>query len=74
MESVRSAVSHDLGFSLGVMKLENKKKLNGKRIVSIPIEENIPALPIVLIRKQGASSSEQIEKLSLFCKDYFTNL
>ncbi len=74
MESVRSAVSHGLGFSLGVMKLEQKTNYEGRRIVSIPIEEDIQLSPIVLIRKQDTHLSTQIEKLSLFCEEYFKKL
>jgi len=74
MESVRSAVSNGLGFSLCVMKLGQSENYDGSRVVSIPIEGDIHPLAIVLIRKQGASLSGQIEKLSLFCENYFNNL
>ena len=73
MESVRSAVSNGLGFSLSVMKLAHKDAYDGDHVVSIPIADDIEPLAIVLVRKQGASLSGQIKRFSLFCEEYFNN-
>ena len=73
MESVRSAVSNGFGFSLSVMRFDYKDIDNGSRVVSVPIEDDIKPLAIVLVRKQGAPQSTQIEKFSLFCEKYFNN-
>ena len=67
MESVRSAVSNGLGFSLSVMKLDGD---NG-HVVSVPIADDIESLAIVLVRKQAAPVSAQIERFSSFCETYF---
>jgi len=73
MESVRSAVSNGLGFSLSVMRLDHKDTYGGGHVVSVPIADDIDPLAIVLIRKQGASLSGQIENFSVFCEQYFNN-
>ena len=73
MESVRSAVSNGLGFSLSVMKLGHNDTYDGGNVVSVPIADDIDPLAIVLIRKQAASLSGQIEKFSLFCEQYFNH-
>ncbi len=69
MESVRSAVSNGLGFSLSVMKLDHGGA--GGRVVSVPIADDINPLAIVLLRKQAAPVSVQIERFSSFCETYF---
>ena len=71
MESVRSAVSNGLGFSLSVMKLDHAETYGGGRVVSIPIVDDIRPLAIVLVRKQGLVPSDQIDKFSSFCAEYF---
>jgi len=73
MESVRSAVSNGLGFSLSVMKLDQGDAYDGGRVVSVPIADDIKPLAIVLVRKQAAPASQQIEKFSLFCEEYFNS-
>ena len=73
MESVRSAVSNGLGFSLSVMKLGHREIYDEGRVVSVPIADDITPLAIVLIRKRGAPLSGQIENFSLFCKRHFNN-
>jgi len=73
MESVRSAVSNGLGFSLSVMRLDHAETYDGGRVVSIPIMDDIDPLAIVLVRKQGSVQSEQIDKFSLFCEAYFAS-
>jgi DNA-binding transcriptional LysR family regulator len=70
MESVRSAVSNGLGFSLSVMKLDHDGA--GGRIVSVPIADDISPLAIVLLRRQAAPVSVQIERFSTFCAQYFS--
>ena len=71
MESVRSAVSNGLGFSLSVMKLGHSQTYDGGRVVSVPIEDDINPLAIVLVRKKGSAASGQIDKFSAFCASYF---
>jgi DNA-binding transcriptional LysR family regulator len=71
MESVRSAVSNRLGFSLSVMKVDPNNVYSGGRVISIPIEEAIDSLAIVLIRKQSSSLSGQMESFSNFCCQFF---
>jgi DNA-binding transcriptional LysR family regulator len=73
MESVRSAVSNGLGFSLSVMRLDHSDTYDGGRVVSVPIVDDINPLAIVLVRKQGAVQSRQIDKFSSFCEEYFKN-
>lgn len=73
MESVRSAVSNGLGFSLSVMQPSHQDNYDGGHVVSVPIADDIDPLAIVLIRKQDAALSGQIEKFSLFCEQYFNN-
>lgn len=73
MESVRSAVSNGLGFSLSVMKLGHEEIHDGGSVVSVPIADDIEPLAIVMIRKQGAPLSGQIEKFSLFCEKHFNS-
>jgi DNA-binding transcriptional LysR family regulator len=72
MESVRSAVANGLGFSLSVMKLNHTATYDGSRVVSIPIKGNADRLAIVLVRKQAAVASAQVDKFAVFCRDYFT--
>lgn len=74
MESVRSAVSNGLGFSLGVMKLNQTDTGDGGRVVAIPIEEEIDPLAIVLIRKQGSPLTGQIKTFWEFCVQYFDDI
>ena len=71
MESVRSAVSNGLGFSLSVMKLDHDGACDGGRVVSVPIADDINPLAIVLLRKQAAPVSAQIERFSSFCETFF---
>lgn len=71
MESVRSAVSNGLGFSLSVMNLDYSETYDGGRVVSVPIMEDIDPLAIVLVRKQGSVPSRQIDNFALFCAEYF---
>ena len=73
MESVRSAVSNGLGFSLSVMRLEHDDTYDGGRVVSVPIADDIEPLVIVLVRRQAAVPSRQIDKFSSFCEAYFKN-
>jgi len=73
MESVRSAVSNGLGFSLSVMKLDHTQNHEGGSVVSVPISGNINPLAIVLVRRQGAALSTQLENFSAFCERYFNN-
>ena len=72
MESVRSAVSNGLGFSLSVMKLDHGHACDGGRVVSVPIADDINPLAIVLLRKQAAPVSAQIERFSSFCETFFS--
>ncbi len=71
MESARSAVSNGLGFSLSVMNLERSDACGSKRVVSVPIADDIDPLPIVLLRKKTAPVSAQIERFSSFCEQFF---
>jgi DNA-binding transcriptional LysR family regulator len=73
MESVRSAVSNGLGFSLSVMKLDYSETYDGGRVMSVPIMDDIDPLAIVLVRKQGSVPSRQIDNFALFCEEYFVN-
>lgn len=73
LESVRSAVASNLGFSLSVMKQEQAEAYYGNRVISVPIANNINPLGIVLIRKQGVKLSGQIENFSSFCEKLFNN-
>lgn len=74
MESVRSAVSNGLGFSLSVMKLGHRDTYDGGRVVSIPIVEDIDPLAIVLIRKKGSLLTGQIKNFWIFCEKYFDDI
>lgn len=74
MESARSAVSNGLGFSLSVMKLDHGDIYDGDRVVSVPIADDIDPLAIVLVRKQAAPASAQIERFSSFCEKYFNTV
>jgi len=71
MESVRSAVSNGLGFSLSVMKLDHADACDGSRVISVPIADDINPLAIVLLRKQAAPVSTQIVRFSSFCETHF---
>ena len=71
MESVRSAVANGLGFSLSVMKLNHSTTYDGSRVISIPINDDVDRLAIVLVRKQIAVPSAQVDKFAMFCEDYF---
>ncbi len=73
MESVRSAVSNGLGFSLSVMPLKYSDTYGGERVISVPIADEIDSLAIVLVRRQGSVSPRLIEKFSLFCEAFFKN-
>jgi len=73
MESVRSAVSNGLGFSLSVMKPNHLQNQEGASVVSVPISDDINPLAIVLVRKQGIALSTQLEKFSAFCERHFKN-
>jgi DNA-binding transcriptional LysR family regulator len=74
MESVRSAVSNSLGFSLSVMKLDQRHTADRGRVGAIPIEEEINPLAIVLIRKQGSPLTGQIKSFWEFCEKYFDDI
>ena len=75
MESVRSAVSNGLGFSLSVMPLKYSGTYSdtygGERVISVPIADDIDSLAIVLVRRQGSVSPRLIEKFALFCETFF---
>lgn len=71
IESVCSAVSNGLGFSLSVMKPGPTGTYHGGGLVSVPIADKINPLAIVLVRKQAAAPSGQLQKFSEFCQEYF---
>ena len=64
MESVRNAVFNGLGFSLSAMKLDHGGACDSGRVVSVPIA-------VVLLRKQAAPVSAQVERFLSFCEKYF---
>lgn len=74
MESVRSAVSNGLGFSLSVMKTDPAEAYGGGTVVTVSIADNVEPLAIVLVRKQGMPLSSQLEAFSLFCENYFSTM
>ena len=67
MESVRSAVSNGLGFSLSVMKPEHP----AQGVVAVPIADEVEPLAIVLLQKRNATTSTQVERFSSFCEKFF---
>ncbi len=70
MESVRNAVSNGLGFSLSAMKLDHGGACDSGRVVSVPIADDIDPLAVVLLRKQAAPVSAQVERFLSFCEKY----
>jgi DNA-binding transcriptional LysR family regulator len=73
MESVRSAVSNGLGFSLSVMPLKYSDTYGGDRVISVPIEDNVDLLSIVLIRRRGSVPSGLIVRFTSFCEAFFSD-
>ena len=67
MESVRSAVANDLGFSLSVMRLSGSGFPDSGRVVSIPIAGKVEPLAIVLLRKSQHDDSDLIGAFAESC-------
>ena len=71
MESVRSAVANGLGFSLSVMRLEHSISHDSNQVASIPLEDDLDPLAIVLVRRKEAAESKLIENFSEYCQTHF---
>lgn len=72
IESVQSAVSSGLGFSLSVMKLNHADAYGGGGVVMIPIAENVRPISIVAVRKKNYAPSSLIDQFIAFCKQHFS--
>ena len=68
MESVRSAVANDFGYSLAVMPTTQADTHGGGKVVSIPLSDDIDPLSVVLISKDNTGESTLIENFIAFCK------
>ncbi len=71
MQSVRSAVSSNLGYSLAVMVSKHDILTSGSLVKAIPIKGSIKPLSVVMLGKNRIENSRQLEQLSLYCEEHF---
>jgi len=67
MESVRCAVANGLGFSLSVMRPSHSYTYDGGRIVSVPIEEKLDPIDLVLVHKKHLALAGIVGDFAEFC-------
>ena len=71
MQSVRSAVANNLGYSLAVMVTGYGEDTNHSKVRAIPIIEDIDPLPIVMVSNIGSQKSNLNQQLLNFCSLHF---
>ncbi|MTI11324.1 LysR family transcriptional regulator [Curvivirga aplysinae] len=71
MESVRCAVASGLGFSLSAMRPQTRETYNGGEVVAIEIEDDVPALPLILAWRAGYPPSQMLQDFIDFTKSRF---
>jgi len=71
METVRSAVANDLGFSFTVIRPKTSSSYDGKRLVTIPLADPCSTLCVLLILSKAAAESSLTQDLAQTCEQLF---
>ena len=71
LESVRSAVASNLGFSILAMRPESPVTYDGGRVVSIEIADDIRPLSIVIARRNAGAEDRMTRDFIKFCAGMF---
>lgn len=74
IESVRSAVGNGFGFSLLALKPLHNHTYDGRRVVTIPIADDITGIRIVLATRHGRQDVAPMSRFMQHCRSYFARL
>lgn len=70
-ETVRSMVGNGFGYSVLVTKPAGNLTYDGKRIITIPVVDDIPHARIVLARMEGTRPTRFAQAFATVCKNHF---
>lgn len=71
LELVRSMVANRLGFSILFTKPANNMSYDGRALVSVRIDDQLPAISLVLVATDLAKDQPVVQLFSTFCTRYF---
>ncbi len=71
VEMLRGLVANGHGYALLNLRPTTARSYDGRPIVTRPLAERLPPLPIVLGRARGARLSRRAESFAAFCRDFF---
>jgi len=72
METVRSAVGNNLGFSFTLIRPQTSRTYDGKKIVTLPLAQTCSPLSVLLLISQAAAQSSLIRNLEQECNSLFS--
>lgn len=70
-ESVRSAVAHNLGFSILAMRPASPVTYDGERVVPVEIAEDIKPLSVVIAQRNAGAEDRLTRDFTRFCATIF---
>lgn len=70
-EMVRGLVGHGLGFTLLATKPASNMTYDGRALVTLPLDADVPGSRVVLATKEAASLSPVAESFAGHCRDFF---
>lgn len=70
-EMVRGLVGRGLGFSLLATKPASNMTYDGRALVTLPLETDVPGSRVVLATKRGASLSPVAASFAAHCRNFF---
>lgn len=70
-ETVRGLVGHGLGYSVLATKPKSPTTYDGRRVVSVPIEDRVKPSRLVLASRKGKNLSELAKRFMQACRNQF---
>lgn len=74
IESVRSAVGNGFGFSLLALRPLHNQTYDGRRVVTIPIADDVAGIRIVLATRRGRHQAPPMLRFKQHCRTYFSEI
>lgn len=74
IESVRCSVANGLGVSILSMRPKSASTYDGKRVVSLELQEKLQPTPVVVAYKAGSTPEDLLMPLVNYCADVFDEM
>ncbi len=72
-ETVRSLVGNGFGYSILVTRPAGDLTYDGKRIITVPLSDNVPQAQVVLARMAGTRPTRMAEAFTTVCRNHFAD-